>query len=77
MQLFRWAGKNLLVVLVVVGALLDVGVFAFQLEQYGQIQNNSAKSECWSTVLDRIVSHRPPAILPSDIVKAQACERVP
>jgi hypothetical protein len=68
----RWASRNL-AVLVIIGALLDVGVFVFQSVQFGQI----AQNDCWSSVLDGIVSHKPPAITHRDIVKAQACERLP
>lgn len=63
--------------LVVIGALLDVGVFGFQLAEYGQIQSNSAKNDCWSSVLDGIVRHTPPAITHQDIARAQACEKLP
>lgn len=50
--------RKLIVLLVVVGALLDVGVFAFQTYQYGQINANRAKSDCWSHVLDSAITHR-------------------
>jgi hypothetical protein len=77
MQRFaKWARRNL-ALLVIVGALLDVGVFGFQFVQFGQIQNNATKNDCWSSVLGGIVVHKPPAITHRDIVKAQACERLP
>jgi predicted negative regulator of RcsB-dependent stress response len=72
----QWARRNL-VWLVIIGALLDVGVFGFQVAQFNQIQTNSIKNDCWSRVLDGIVSHKPPAITHGDIVKAQACEKLP
>jgi len=70
-------GLRVFVAVVAVGALLDIGVFAFQLAQYGQIQNNSAKNDCWSAVLDGIVSHHPPMITHHDIDRAQDCEKLP
>lgn len=68
---------NQLAALVVVGALLDVGVFTFQLIDNGRISQNSTNEACWTQVLDHLVTDthgltRPPTPATRHQLTAQA-----
>lgn len=63
-----------LLVAAVLGALLDLGVFGFQLYQYGRINQNSRETTCWAGVLDTAVAgHVTRATLELD---ARACAKL-
>lgn len=53
-----------LTVAVVLGALLDVGVFVTQQLQWSRINHNSTVGQCWDSVLDHAVAtpHPTPAL---------------
>lgn len=71
---FDFIVRNL-ALFVIVGALLDVGVFAFQTYQYQQVQTNAAKSNCWDHLLDHAITvHASRAVLTRE---AKACARLP
>lgn len=66
-----------LVVLVVVGALLDVFVFGAQVAQYGRIDRNAATANCWSAVLYQAVQpHKPTKAFRARLLaEARQCPR--
>lgn len=78
--------------LAVLGAVLDLGVFAFQGYQINVLTNqqnqlsqqqtatrhNSAKNDCWSAVLDNAIKHgRQPSYRTKLLEEAQQCVRLP
>lgn len=63
----EWVKRNV-VVIVALDVLLSLSLFAV-------IETGQSQSNCWVTVLNGIVAHHPPAITPSDIRAAQACDR--
>ncbi len=92
----RWAKTNLLTIVLaaaVIGFLADAGVFAFQLDQYGQIQTtqaaqarqqarikaNAVKNTCWSHVLDEAIATSPlsPSARAALLVNAHRCAKIP
>lgn len=65
---------KLLAVGAIVGAILDLGVFAFQLELQQNQSRTNAKSDCWSAVLDHAVQGRPHSVLE---YQARQCVKLP
>lgn len=63
-----------LVGLIILGAILDLGVFAFQSYQIHSLNNLSAKTNCWTHVLDKAVAGHTPE--PQLKMEAKVCERL-
>lgn len=64
-----------LTVAVVIGALLDLGVFGFQLAQFGRINANTNLTTCWAHVLNRAVTDHPTHA--SLLREARVCAKLP
>lgn len=72
----EWVRRNVALV-VTLDVVLSLGLFGVIQLQQGQINGNSAKNDCWSSVLDGIVTHQPPAVTHHDIAKAEECKQIP
>ncbi len=73
------ARANKLMVAVIVGAMLDLGVAAAQGYQFQQLQHVSAKSKCWSQVLDDALNKAPVTRTTKAALTAEAhrCAKLP
>ncbi len=54
----EWVKQNVALV-VALDVVLSLGLFGVIQTQVSQINANSAKTDCWSHVLDQAVSHAP------------------
>jgi hypothetical protein len=66
---------RLLVIAVVIGALLDVGVFAYQLSLNSMENRSIARGDCWFAILDRAVTRD--HISHQLVIDARRCVRLP
>jgi hypothetical protein len=71
-------GRKTLAAFVIIGCLLDLGVFGFQTIQYRNLAHIEHHAQCWDSVLDRAVTAHPtPALKSALTADARRCAGLP